>query len=166
MLEHKELADLSYKLATIKINVQLEQTLDDLVNVEPDNDKLLFWFKKLELKTWANELAINKEQLGTPTALIETKEKNYQIIYSEDQLDSWLEKIKLAEYFSFDTETTSLDYMQAKIVGLSFSVAPYEAAYVPLAHDYLGAPEQLNREQVLQKIKPHLFRPVFLTGTS
>ena len=159
MLEHKELADLSYKLATIKINVQLEQTLDDLVNVEPDNDKLLFWFKKLELKTWANELAINKEQLGTPTALIEPKEKNYQIIYSEDQLDSWLEKIKLAEYFSFDTETTSLDYMQAKIVGLSFSVAPYEAAYVPLAHDYLGAPEQLNREQVLQKIKPLLENP-------
>lgn len=159
MLEHKELADLSYKLATIKINVQLEQTLDDLVNVEPDNDKLLFWFKKLELKTWANELAINKEQLGTPTALIEPKEKNYQIIYSEDQLDSWLEKIKLAEYFSFDTETTSLDYMQAKIVGLSFSVAPYEAAYIPLAHDYLGAPEQLNREQVLQKIKPLLENP-------
>ena len=159
MLEHKELADLSYKLATIKINVQLEQTLDDLVNVEPDNDKLLFWFKKLELKTWANELAIDEEQLGTPTALIEPKEKNYQIIYSEDQLDSWLEKIKLAEYFSFDTETTSLDYMQAKIVGLSFSVAPYEAAYVPLAHDYLGAPEQLNREQVLQKIKPLLENP-------
>ena len=165
MLEHKELADLSYKLATIKINVQLEQTLDDLVNVEPDNDKLLFWFKKLELKTWANELAINKEQLGTPTALIEPKEKNYQIIYSEDQLDSWLEKIKLAEYFSFDTETTSLDYMQAKIVGLSFSVAPYEAAYIPLAHDYLGAPEQLNREQVLQKIKPLLENPsVFKVG--
>ncbi|MFT7267457.1 MAG: DNA polymerase-1 [Porticoccus sp.] len=159
MLEHKELADLSYKLATIKINVQLEQTLDDLVNVEPDNDKLLLWFNKLELKTWANELAIDKEQRGNSTALIEPKEKNYQIIYSEDQLDSWLEKMKLAEYFSFDTETTSLDYMQAKIVGLSFSVTPYEAAYVPLAHDYLGAPEQLNREQVLQKIKPLLENP-------
>lgn len=159
MLEHKELADLSYKLATIKINVQLDQTLDDLVNVEPDNDKLLLWFQKLELKTWANELAIDKEQLGSSRPLIEPKEKNYQIIYSEDQLDSWLEKMKLAEYFSFDTETTSLDYMQAKIVGLSFSVTPYEAAYVPLAHDYLGAPEQLNREQVLQKIKPLLENP-------
>ena len=159
MLEHKELADLSYKLATIKINVQLDQTLDDLVNVEPDNDKLLLRFQKLELKTWANELAIDKEQLGSSRPLIEPKEKNYQIIYSEDQLDSWLEKMKLAEYFSFDTETTSLDYMQAKIVGLSFSVTPYEAAYVPLAHDYLGAPEQLNREQVLQKIKPLLENP-------
>ena len=159
MLEHKELADLSYKLATIKINVQLDQTLDDLANVEPDNDELLFWFKKLELKTWANELAIEKDQSDGPAPPVEAKEKNYQIIYSEDQLDSWLEKLKLAEYFSFDTETTSLDYMQAKIVGLSFSVAPYEAAYVPLAHDYLGAPEQLNREQVLQKIKPLLENP-------
>ncbi|PCJ92515.1 MAG: DNA polymerase I [Porticoccaceae bacterium] len=155
MAEHKELAYLSYKLATIKTDVVLDQTLDSLVNAEPDNDTLLDWFQKLELKTWIEELLTLPEDQPAliPTELVE---KDYQVIFTESQLNSWLEKLKKAEIFSFDTETTSLDYMQARIVGLSFAVSPHQAAYVPLGHDYLGAPEQLDCEYVLEKLKPLL----------
>jgi DNA polymerase-1 len=158
MAEHKDLASLSYKLATIKTDVALDQTLDSLVNGEPDNVVLLEWYRKLELKTWTEELLTadgDKPDLMSPQSV----EKDYQVIYTEKQLNGWLGKLKQAEFFSFDTETTSLDYMQARIVGLSFAVSPHQAAYVPFGHNYLGAPEQLNCEYVLETLKPLLEDP-------
>jgi len=157
LAEHREQADLSYMLATIKTDVPLELPVESLVNGEPDNDVLLEWFRKLELKSWTEELLANTE--GSEAVVPEQIEKNYQIILTEEDLDRWVKKLEQAEFFAFDTETTSLDYMQAKIVGVSFAVLPHEAAYVPLAHDYLGAPEQLDRDSVLEKLKPLLENP-------
>jgi len=152
MLEHKKLADLSYKLATIKTDVELDQTIESLVNTDQDNEQLLYWFQRLELKTWSNELTIeDSKELNLST--LAAQEKDYQVIYLESQLDDWVELLRSSEYFSFDVETTSLNYMEAKIVGVSFSINPNQAAYVPLGHDYLGAPEQLNRDTVLKKLK-------------
>lgn len=152
MLEHKKLADLSYKLATIKTDVELDQTIESLVNTDQDNEQLLYWFQRLELKTWINELTIEEsKELNLST--LAAQEKDYQVIYLESQLDDWVELLRSSEYFSFDVETTSLNYMEAKIVGVSFSINPNQAAYVPLGHDYLGAPEQLNRDTVLKKLK-------------
>ena len=157
LAEHREQADLSYMLATIKTDVPLELPVESLVNGEPDNDVLLEWFRKLELKSWTEELLANTE--GSEAVVPEQIEKNYQIILTEEDLGRWVKKLEQAEFFAFDTETTSLDYMQAKIVGVSFAVLPHEAAYVPLAHDYLGAPEQLDRDSVLEKLKPLLENP-------
>jgi DNA polymerase-1 len=158
MAEHRDLAYLSYQLATIKTDVEMEQTIDTLENGEPDNEALLEWYRKLELKTWTEELLTSgNEAEGVPVA--EPTTKDYQIIFSEDELDRWLELLKQSDVFSFDTETTSLDYMQARIVGLSFAVSPHQAAYVPLGHDYLGAPEQLDCERVLEKFRSLLEDP-------
>ncbi len=157
LAEHREQADLSYMLATIKTDVPLELPVESLVNGEPDNNVLLEWFRKLELKTWTEELLANTDE----TEAVEPEQiaKDYQIIFTEADLDRWVKKLEQADFFAFDTETTSLDYMQAKIVGVSFAVSPHEAAYVPLAHDYLGAPEQLDRDAVLEKLKPLLENP-------
>ena len=161
MADHRDLADLSYKLATIKTDVSLDETIDSLANGEADNEALLDWFRKLELKTWTEELLTRGDGSDQSTPLIseqvaEEVDKDYQVIYTEAELDHWLEKLAEAELFAFDTETTSLDYMQAKIVGLSFAIQPHQAAYIPLGHDYLGAPEQLDCELVLAKFKPLL----------
>lgn len=157
MAEHRDLADLSYQLATIKTDVSLDETVDSLANGKADNEALLDWFRKLELKTWTEELLTPQGEDGDQSELItEEVDKDYQVIYTEDELDPWLEKLAKAELFAFDTETTSLDYMQAKIVGLSFAITPHQAAYIPLGHDYLGAPEQLDCEWVLKKFKPLL----------
>ena len=150
MLEHKDLADLSYKLATIKTNVELDRTINSLVNEKTNDQELLSWFKKLELKTWANEITISQHKDDRKTS-VETKKVEYHIIYTEAELESWLEKLESSEYFSFDTETTSLNYMEAKIVGISLAIEPFKAVYIPLGHDYLGAPEQMNCEKTLQK---------------
>ena len=161
MDEHRDLADLSYQLATIKTDVSLDETIESLAHGEVDNEALLDWFRKLELKTWTEELLTQSEGGDESRPLIseqvtEKVDKDYQVIYTEVELDHWLEKLAQAELFAFDTETTSLDYMQAKIVGLSFAITPHQAAYVPLGHDYLGAPEQLDCELVLEKFKPLL----------
>lgn len=161
MDEYRDLADLSYQLATIKTDVSLDETIESLVHGEVDNETLLDWFRKLELKTWTEELLTQSEGGDESRPLIseqvtEKVDKDYQVIYTEVELDHWLEKLAQAELFAFDTETTSLDYMQAKIVGLSFAITPHQAVYIPLGHDYLGAPEQLGCELVLEKFKPLL----------
>ncbi len=156
MDKHRDLADLSYQLATIKTDVNLDETIESLAHGEVDNEALLDWFRKLELKTWTEELLTQSEGGDESTLITEEVDKDYQVIYTEVELDHWLEKLAQAELFAFDTETTSLDYMQAKIVGLSFAITPHQAAYVPLGHDYLGAPEQLDCELVLEKFKPLL----------
>ena len=164
MLDHKDLADLSYKLATIKTNVELDRTIDSLINEKTDDQVLLFWFKKLELKTWANEILTHQHEDNTSISA-ETRKVDYHIIYSETEFESWIEKLETAKYFSFDTETTSLNYMEAKIVGVSFAIEPFKAVYVPLGHDYLGAPVQMNCEKTLQKLKKILEDPsIFKLG--
>lgn len=164
MLDHKDLADLSYKLATIKTNVELDRTIDSLINEKTDDQVLLFWFKKLELKTWANEILTHQHEDNISISA-ETRKVDYHIIYSETEFESWIEKLESAKYFSFDTETTSLNYMEAKIVGVSFAIEPFKAVYVPLGHDYLGAPVQMNCEKTLQKLKKILEDPsIFKLG--
>ncbi len=150
-------ADLSYQLATIKTDVVLDEGLDDLTNGEPDRAALQQWYTDLEFKSWLDELLSgDSDSAGSEPPLAQALETRYEIITDQGVLEQWLARLQTAEVFAFDTETTSLDYMQAEIVGLSFAIEPGEAAYVPLAHDYPGAPEQLDRDAVLAQLKPLL----------
>ena len=152
---------LSRDLVTIKCDVELDETPETLHRNSPDNETLRDLFTKLEFKTFlseaSNALANEGLEENSPDIKSDTKiEKNYETIFSQNELDKWFKKLKQSACFSFDLETTSLEYMQAEIVGLSFSVEAGSAAYVPLAHDYMGAPEQLDRDAVLQQLKPLL----------
>ena len=151
---------LSYELATIKLDVELEQSIDELVIKEPDTEKLKSYLQRYEFKSWLNELDGNQgssaEAAHAIPKLPKIDQRNYQCIDSAEELDSWIAKIEAAGIFAFDTETTSLNYMEAEVVGLSFSVEMGEAAYLPLAHDYEDAPQQLDREETLSKLKPLL----------
>ncbi len=149
----KDNAYLSYQLATIKTDVELDEHPADIARGEADRDALIEWFSRLEFRGWLEELL---DGGGAPETQGEAEEADYQIITEQSQLDSWLEKLAAAELFAFDTETTSLNYMEARIVGVSFAVETGCAAYVPLAHDYLGAPEQLDRDKVLEQLRPLL----------
>jgi DNA polymerase-1 len=147
----KDKAYMSYALATIKTDVALDLTPGQLHNAKPDREKLIELFTRMEFRSWLEELlegAAPEEMESLPT--------DYEIITTEDALDEWLQRLHDAELFAFDTETTSLDYMTARIVGVSFAVDAGRAAYVPLAHDYLGAPPQLDRDEVLAKLQPLL----------
>lgn len=154
---HKDQAFLSYRLATIKTDVPLELDLDGLVPGEVDKPALLALYQELEFKGWVAELeegsVVAADGPAQPTP---PESVDYQVIFTEAELDAWLARLKAAEYFAFDTETTSLDYMQARVVGVSFAVEPGVAAYVPFGHDYLGAPTQLSEAQVLGALKPLL----------
>ncbi len=161
--EHRDAAFLSYELATIKIDVPLDIEVDALVCGEPDRDALLALYTEMEFKSWIAEVQRDAAQAGdvvaplqTPAAKVEPK---YETILDQARFDAWLDKLRQAPLFAFDTETTSLDAQQAKLVGLSFAVEPHEAAYVPLAHDYEGAPAQLDRDRVLLALKPLLEDP-------
>tara|TARA_R110001599_G_scaffold353459_1_gene592556 strand:- start:264491 stop:267205 length:2715 start_codon:yes stop_codon:yes gene_type:complete len=147
----KDKAYMSYALATIKLDVALEVTPEQLTNSEPDREQLVEWYTRMEFRSWLEELLD-----GAEPELVEAMPVDYDIVTSQAALDAWLEKLAAANLFAFDTETTSLNYMEARIVGLSFAVEAGRAAYVPLAHDYLGAPEQLDRDAVLAQIKPLL----------
>ncbi len=151
---------LSYELATIKLDVELEQTIDELVITEPDAEALKPLLQRYEFKSWLNELE-GKQGSSASSAhaipkLPKIGKKNYQQIANAEDLDRWINSIESAGFVAFDTETTSLNYMDAEIVGLSFAVKMGEAAYVPLAHDYEGAPQQLDRDETLAKLKPLL----------
>ena len=175
LLEHKELAFLSYQLATIKVDVPLEVGLDDLHLGEPDRETLLQLYTELEFKGWIDEVQRENKRLelapppaatpdaeAPPVAVAEPVapvEAAYETILDKARFDVWLQKLKDAELFAFDTETTGVDAQQAQLVGLSFAVKPHEAAYIPLAHDYEGAPQQLDRELVLNALKPLLEDP-------
>ena len=148
----KDRAYMSYALATIKTDVPLDLTPQQLHNAEPDRDQLIDWFTRMEFRAWLEELLEGDEE-QEPVAAMEV---DYEIVTTRESLDAWLERLRGAELFAFDTETTSLDYMEAHIVGVSFAIEPGRAAYVPLAHDYLGAPPQLDREEVLGRLKPLL----------
>jgi DNA polymerase-1 len=158
LLVSQEMAELSYVLATIKTDCDLALTDTDLISSAPDSERLIELYRDLEFKAWLDELlspglfaeaapeaiAVNKPELTTVT------------ITQQGVLDEWISRLEDAPLFAFDTETTSLNYMQAEIVGVSFAVELGEAAYVPLAHINPGLEGQLNREQVLEQLRPLL----------
>jgi DNA polymerase I len=151
--QEKNSAYLSYLLATIKTDVPLELQPAQLVNMSPNREVLVDWFTRLEFRSWLDELLVAQE---TPVVRADAVAVAYDIVTEQASFDAWLKILTAAELFAFDTETTSLNYMEARIVGVSFAVEPGVAAYVPLAHDYLGAPPQLSREVVLNALKPLL----------
>jgi DNA polymerase-1 len=173
--------ELARKLATIRTDISLPLSLDELKRRAPDVEALRSLYGKLELRTLLKQLD-GASPAGTETApdapaasgqpaivgapaavglsdgaqIIAAAPRQYDTITTTAQLDAWLELLDRAELFAFDTETTSLEYMKAEIVGVSFAVAPGRAAYLPLRHDYAGAPDQLDRDASLARLKPLL----------
>ncbi|MEI6897251.1 MAG: DNA polymerase I [Psychromonas sp.] len=178
MADNEDMARLSYSLATIKLDVELEVGYDDFKHGEQDSDELVKLFGKLEFRRWLSALldggkivdgpvqgGNSTSSAVVPVNKILVDRSAYKTIYTQGQLTQLMNKLEACELFAFDTETTSLDYMQAQIVGLSFAIqtnvdsdeAPViEAVYLPLAHDYLGAPKQLDFGETLAKLKPLL----------
>lgn len=176
LADNKEVAYLSYQLATIKTDVELELTCEQLEVQEPAADELLGLFRKYEFKRWTADVEAGKwlqakgaKPAAKPkeTIVVDAEEQaeeeatalsfdNYETVLEESQLVAWIEKLKKTPVFAFDTETDSLDNISANLVGLSFATEPGIAAYVPVAHDYLDAPEQISRERALELLKPIL----------
>nr|WP_319553474.1 DNA polymerase I [uncultured Vibrio sp.] len=175
LVDNKENAMLSYELATIKLDVELEETPESLLKAEPSKDELIKLYGQLTFKSWLNELleggsgsveavemagsarassASSHAEMETSAVTIDRSQ--YETILDEASFSAWLEKLKASELFAFDTETDSLNYMVANLVGLSFATDEGIAAYVPVAHDYLDAPQQLDRDWVLEQLKPIL----------
>jgi DNA polymerase-1 len=145
---------LSRELTVIRTDVELDESADGLTPVDPDIPALRDLYAHFELRALLKQLGDddgNADAEALPAAEVE-----YETVLDWKHFDRWLETISKAELTAFDTETTSLDYMDAEVVGLSFAVEPGKAAYVPVAHDYPGAPEQLPREDVLEKLRPWL----------
>ena len=166
-----EILPLSYDLATIKCDIELEQGLAEIAHSEQDTENLKALYTELEFKSLATALDNNEERTNkapsadtqpkdvAPQDLPPTVPANYETVLEKAAFEAWLEKLKAAPYFAFDTETTSLDYMAARVVGVSVCCIAGEAAYIPFGHDYLGAPEQLDQDYVLNALKPLLEDP-------
>ncbi len=144
---------LSRRLATIVCDVKLDVTPNDLLPSPPDHAKLAELYKRFEFHAWLKQLGDVAAPAPQPA---HRQEKHYETVLTEANFNAWLTKLEKTNLFAFDTETNSLDYMKAEVVGLSFAVVPNEAAYVPLRHDYPGAPDQLNRTWVLEQLRPLL----------
>jgi len=172
--QNKEVAYLSYQLATIKTDVPLELTSEQLEVQQPATEELVELFKRYEFKRWTADVEAGKwlqargskpaakpqetivveAEPDIPTAILSAE--NYVTILDEETLQSWIGKLKSAALFAFDTETDSLDNISANLVGISFAIEPGVAAYVPMAHDYLDAPDQIPRDRALELLKPLL----------
>ena len=149
--ENVEQLRLSQDLATIRVDLELETGISDLIPSAADTDALRKLYSHFELRTLLGQLDDENDQ---PAAPIEAAtDADYETVLTWDAFDRWLEKIQKAKLTAFDTETTSIDYMQAELVGLSLSVRTGETAYIPVAHDYPGAPEQLPRDAVLERLR-------------
>ncbi|SDG52050.1 DNA polymerase I [Onishia taeanensis] len=168
---HRDEAFLSYKLATIKTDCELPVGLDDLDIAHPDREALTELYREMEFKAWLSDLLEGKDEsisaavAGESDAADEPEEEDQEapastredhVILEQVDFDAWLERLKASEAFCFDLETTSLNYMEAEIVGVGLALKAGEAAYVPLAHDYLDAPAQLDRKAVLEALTPLL----------
>ena len=147
---------LARELTTIKTDVALDFGPTDLVPATPDRDTLRDWYERIESRRLLATLADEGDGGETPAT---DDPAGRELLLTEAALDAWIERLSAAELFAFDTETTDLAYMRAELVGVSFAVAPGAAAYVPFAHDYPGAPEQLGRAQVLERLRPLLEDP-------
>ncbi|MDN3554591.1 DNA polymerase I [Halomonas maura] len=166
--EHRDQAFLSFELATIKTDCDLPVGLDDLDIAHPDREALLELYRRLEFRAWLSELLEGSDEGvddvagGSATPAGDSGEggergsadRQDSVILEQAELDDWLARLADAEAFCFDLETTSLDYMEAEIVGVGLALEPGEAAYIPLAHDYLDAPAQLDRRAVLEALRP------------
>lgn len=141
------------ELIKIKLDVPLEQHPNDLTRAPQDINKLKELFSHLEFRTWLKQLA---DEPAVPTQEKEINKTDYIIVTDKEEFNSWLQKLVKADIFAFDTETTSIDYMDATIVGVSFAIEPGQGVYVPLGHDYPDAPQQLDRDFVLTALKPLL----------
>ena len=183
LLAEKEMADLSYRLATIKTDVALDITPEQLTLGASNNDQLTEYFGRYEFKRWLNEvmngadsITNNNEQptkinnyQATPALAQDNSEEalpaiqidrsRYETLLTEADLNRWVEKLKQAKLFALDTETDNLDYMAANLVGISFALENGEAAYLPLQLDYLGAPKTLEKTTALALLKPILKNP-------
>ena len=175
LIDNQNEAELSYLLATIKTDVKLDFTNEQLLITDIDVNKLVELFAYYGFHRWQKELIAGtflKQQkngiAGESLSLLEDqqhsvtaqkKETDYQCILTHEQLDDWVIKLTNSKQFAFDTETDNVDHVHAKLVGISLSVEPYQAAYIPLAHQYLGVPEQLPLTEVLAKLKPVLENP-------
>ena len=183
LLAEKEMADLSYRLATIKTDVALDITPEQLTLGASNNDQLTEYFGRYEFKRWLNEvmngtdsITNNNEQptkinhyQATPALAQDNSEEalppiqidrsRYETLLTEADLNRWVEKLKQAKLFALDTETDNLDYMAANLVGISFALENGEAAYLPLQLDYLGAPKTLEKTTALSLLKPVLENP-------
>jgi DNA polymerase-1 len=168
LAEHRDMAFMSYQLATIKTDCVLKETLEDLRPAEPDREALERMFRELEFKSWLNETQSSEPARTRPATVappasadaaveaLQLSHDGYETILTLADLERWIEALDKAKLFAFDTETTSLNYMDAELVGVSFAIKPGVAAYVPVAHDYPGAPDQLDRDQALALLKPLL----------
>ena len=183
LLAEKEMADLSYRLATIKTDVDLDITPEQLTLGASNNDQLTEYFGRYEFKRWLNEvmngadsITNNSEQptkinhyQATPALAqdnsdetlptIQIDRTRYETLLTEADLNRWVDKLKQAKLFALDTETDNLDYMAANLVGISFALENGEAAYLPLQLDYLGAPKTLEKTTALALLKPVLENP-------
>ena len=144
---------MSYELATIKLDCETGVEIDDLVQGEADSAMLAVYYQQYGFSRWIDD--IEGSVVDTP-ATPEAIEGDYECVLTQQAFDGWLVQLKKADCFAIDTETTSLDYMQARLVGISLCLIPGKACYIPLAHSYLGVPPQLDREQVLAALKPIL----------
>ena len=175
LIDNQNEAELSYLLATIKTDVKLDFTNEQLLITDIDVNKLVELFAYYGFHRWQKELIAGtflKQQkngiVGESLSLLadqqhsttaQKKETDYQCILTHEQLDDWVIKLTNSKQFAFDTETDNVDHVHAKLVGISLSVEPYQAAYIPLAHQYLGVPEQLPLTEVLAKLKSVLENP-------
>jgi len=175
LIEHRDMAYLSYRLATIKTDVELAIAPGAIHCGQADRKRLRELFEELEFKSWVKEIDDEQNASSTTTALplaceehtdtentassalpVAPTDIHYDIITDKILFADWLNRLQSAAQFSFDTETTALEIMDAKIVGVSFAIEAGVAAYIPCGHDYMGAPEQLPLEWVLQELKPIL----------
>ena len=159
LADNKDMADLSYLLATIKCDVALDVAVEELIHQPRDVAALQDLFTQFEFRGWLTDLSKNPNASAVKAIPALVTEKNYETILTEERLQYWLKALKAAPLFAFDTETTSLDYLDARLVGLSFAIEAGTAAYLPLTHDYIGAPEQLDLESVLNLFQPLLEDP-------
>lgn len=183
LLAEKEMADLSYRLATIKTDVALDITPEQLTLGASNNDQLTEYFGRYEFKRWLNEVMNGADSITNnheqPTKInhyqatsalaqdnsdealpaIQIDRSRYETLLTEADLNRWVEKLKQAKLFALDTETDNLDYMAANLVGISFALENSEAAYLPLQLDYLGAPKTLEKTTALSLLKPILENP-------
>ncbi len=151
--EHLDELELSRRLATIRDDVELDVEPNGLAPDEPDVERLRGLYQRLELRNLLRQL---DEAFGAPAPAADKPGTDYELVVDEEALTRWLELIDAAELTALDTETDSLNYMAARLVGISLSVEPGAAAYIPVGHDYAGAPEQLDRDLVLERLRPWL----------
>ena len=161
-----EFLPLGRKLVTVRCDLELPVHPTDLTPRVPETEKLVELFTRYEMKSWLKEVSAPRQPPARlpaaptpPTSLFAPPDRHYALIVDWESFNAWQTKIDACPLTAFDTETTSLDPFAARIVGLSFAVAPGEAAYIPLAHDYAGAPAQLPRDEVLARLKPWLESP-------